>query len=263
MLQSRLTGPHDSGTRWLLCAARRSAFLGISILTLSCGSDSISGPSGTALSGTVALQDAWGNDLADFSGVTVSVGGSSLQAVTDENGSWRIDDVPAGRYDVTLAKATFGTMRILDQAVVGSTTTAPKITMASTPTVQALIDSIYVDTLGGISFYFVDGHLSPRPPANSKLAVAVIFLSKSATVSPDPASYDQWNASLGIDGTSAQFKMALPVDGTRATFGSGTQLFVAGYSNSAACSCYDDPATKKRVFTNTGPRGNVVRFTVQ
>ena len=259
MPQAQLSRPYDNGARWLA----RAAFLGISILTLSCGRDSITNPSGTALSGTVSLQDAWGNDLDDFSGVTVSVGGLSLKAVTDKNGSWHIDDVPAGRYDLILVKAAFGTMRILDQAVVGSSTTAPKITMASTPTVQALIDSIYVGTLSGMSFYFVDGHLSAPPPANSKLAVAVIFLSKNESVSPDPASYDQWSASLGLDGKSSEFKMALPVDGTRATFGSGTQLFVTGYSNSAACSCYDDPATKKRVFTNTGPRGNVVRFTVQ
>jgi hypothetical protein len=262
MPQSQLSCPNRDA-RSLVRAARRSAFLGMSILTLSCGRDSISGPSGTALSGTVALQDAWGNDLDDFSGVAVSVGGLSLKAVTDKNGSWHIDDVPAGRYDITLAKATFGMMRILDQAVVGTTTTAPKITMASTPTLQALIDSIYVGTLSGISFYFVDGHLSAPPPASSKLAVTVIFLSKSETVSPDPASYDQWNASLGLDGKSSTFRMALPVDGMRASFGSGTQLFVAGYSNSAACSCYDDPATKKRVFTNTGPRSNVVRMTVQ
>jgi hypothetical protein len=259
----RLSRTHNAAAGWLARATRRSAVLGITILTVSCGSDSISGPSRTALSGTVVLQDAWGNDLDDFSGVAVTVDGLSLTAVSDKDGSWRIDDVPAGRHDLTLAKATFGTMRILGQDVSGTSTGAPKITMAETPTVQALIDSIYVGKLSGISFYFVDGHLSAPPPANSKLAVAVIFLSKSVSVSPGPASYDQWNASLGLDGKSSTFTMALPVDGTRATFGAGTELFVAGFSNSAACSCYDDPATKKRIFTNTGPRGNVVRLTVQ
>jgi hypothetical protein len=263
MTQSRLTRPRDGRTYWPVRAARRFACLAVAILSMSCGRDSISGPSGTTLFGSVALQDAWGNELDDSSGVVVSIDGLSLKTVTEKNGAWRIDDVPAGRHDIRLAKATFGTMRILGQDVTGSVASAPKITMAATPTVQALIDSIYVGTLSGISFYFVDGHLSAPPPANSKLAVEVIFLSKSETVSPDPASYDQWNASFGLDGKSSTFTMALPVDGTRATFGSGTQLFIAGYSNSAACSCYDDPATKKRVFTNTGPRGNVVRLTVQ
>jgi hypothetical protein len=135
--------------------------------------------------------------------------------------------------------------------------------MALTPTAQAIIDSIYVTTLSGMSFYFVDGHLSAPPPANSKLAITVIFLSKSENVSPAPGAYDQWNASLAIDGHSQTFTMALPVDGTRATFGAGTQLFVAGYATSAACSCYTDPATHNRVFTNTGPRSNVVRLTVK
>src|SRR5262249_51881701 len=97
-----------TGTHCLVRAARLCSFLGMTILPLSCGRDGISSPSGTALSGTVALKDAWGNDLADSSGVTVSIDGLSLKAVTDKNGSWHIDDVPAGRYNIILTKATFG-----------------------------------------------------------------------------------------------------------------------------------------------------------
>jgi hypothetical protein len=240
---------------------RRAIILGAAVLAQACGRDGISGPTGVALSGSAVLQDAWGNELDDFSGVAISVDGLSLQTVTDKSGAWRIDEVPGGHYELTFKKAAFGTMRILGQAVAGPSTVAPKITMALTPTVQAFIDSIYVTTLGGMAFYFVDGHLSATPPANAKVIASVIFLSKSETVSP--ASYDQWNASFSLDGKLSTFTMALPVDGTRSTFGAGTQLFVAGYANSAACSCYTDPATDKRVFSNTGPRANVVQFTVK
>jgi hypothetical protein len=243
----------------IACAARRSVVFATGILALACGRDSIAGPRGTALSGTVALQDAWGNDLNDFSGVAVSIDGLSLHATTDKNGAWHIDDVPAGHRDITLAKPTFGTMRILGEDITGSTTVTDKVPMAVTPTVQAVIDSLYVGTLGGMPFYFIDGHLSAPPPANAKSGIAVIFLGKSESVSP--SSHDQWNASFGP--ASSTFTIPLSVDGTRATFGAGTQLFVAAYANSVVCSCYDDPVTKVRVFTNTGPRSTVVRLTVQ
>lgn len=242
---------------------RRMIIVGAAILVQACGSDAVDAPTGGFLSGTVQLQDAWGNDLPDFSGVAVTVDGGSAQAVTDKSGAWTITNLPDGKYDITLKKATFGTMRILGQDVAGPSTVTAKVGMAVTPTVQAIIDSIHVSSLSGTDFYFVDGHLSAPPPANSKQTTAIIFVSaKGDAVSPDPATYDQWNASFGVGGT-LEFTMLLPVDGTRATFGAGTTLFIAGYANSAVCSCYDDPVTKKRVFSNTGPRGNVVRLTVQ
>lgn len=243
---------------------RRAIAVGATILVQACGSDAITAPNGVPLSGSVTLQDTWGNNLLDYSGVEVSIDGLSAHATTDKDGAWRIENVPAGRYGVTLKKATFGTMRIFDQPVVGASSVAPKITMATTATAQAIIDSIYVSTLGGMDFYFVDGHYSAPPPASAKGNVAVIFLSKkSDAVSPDPATYDQWNASIDVSGRSSTFTMALSVQGTRATFGAGTTLFVAGYASSFACSCYDDPVTKNRVFSNVGPRSNVVQMTVK
>ena len=258
-----LPSRHAKGTRRrITLRALATVVIGAMTLVQGCGSDA-TGPKRGTLSGNVLLQDTFGNELDDFSGVAVTVDGTPGQSVTDKSGNWRIDDFPAGRYDITLKKATFGTMRILNVAVVGASTTVPKITMAVTPTYQAIVDSIYVGTLSGMEFYFIDGHLTAPPPANAKLSVAVVFLStKSDAVSSDPKTYEQWNASLGL-GAGSTFKMALPVVGTRSTFGQGTQVFVAGYATSAACSCYDDPATKNRVFSNAGPRGNVARFTVK
>lgn len=232
-------------------------------LSQACSRDGISGPAGVALSGNVHLQDAWGNDLDDFSGVAISLDGALTQAVTDKGGAWHIDDVPAGHHDITLTKATFGTMRIYGQDVAGPSTVAKTIFMSTTPTAQAIIDSIWVNTLSGTAFYFVDGHLSAPPPANSKLSATVLFVSKREGVSSDPAAYDQWYGSFDISGKQSTFTMLLPVDGTRASFGAGTQLFATAYATSATCSCYDDPATKNRVFSNAGPHANVVRFTVK
>lgn len=258
-----LPSRHPNGaSRKITLRALATVVIGTTTLLQACGGDA-TGPMHGTLVGNVSLQDTFGNDLDDFSGVAVTVDGTPGQSVTDKSGNWRIDDFPAGRYDITLKKATFGTMRILNVAVVGASTTAPKITMALTPTYQAIVDSIYVGSLSGMEFYFIDGHVTTPPPANAKISANVVFLStKSDAVSSDPKTYEQWNASLGF-GHGSTFTMALPVVGTRSTFGQGTQIFVTGYATSAACSCYDDPATKNRVFSNVGPRGNVVRFTVK
>jgi len=235
----------------------------VATLAYGCGGDAINGPGQSALSGTLSLQDVWGNNLDDFSGVTVSVDGLAARAVTDKAGAWKIDGLVPGRYDITLKKDAFGTMRIFDQPVVGASSVTPTIAMARTPTHQAIVDSVRVGTLSGTEFYFIDGHFSAPPPANAKASVAVVFLStKGESVSSDPASYQQWNASIGLSASST-FTMALPVAGTRSTFGQGVTIFVAGYASSVACSCYTDPTTKNRVFSNAGPRGNVVRFTVK
>ena len=121
--------------------ARRAFVLGAAILLQACGSDAVNAPTGVPLSGSVVLQDTWGNNLLDYSGVVVSVDGLSAQAVTDRDGVWHFDDLPVGRYDITLKRATFGTMRILNQPVVGASSDAPKITMAVTPTAQAIVDA--------------------------------------------------------------------------------------------------------------------------
>lgn len=219
---------------------------------------------GTArIRGSAALQDAWGNDLADRSGVEVTVDGESSRATTDASGAWRLDGVAAGHHDVTFTKSGFGQFRLLDQPMPPDESVLPTVTLATTPTVQAIIDSIYVGTLGGQSFFFVDGHLSEPPPANAKSTVVVVFWSRNASVSPDPNEYEQWNASFSLSGASTTFTEAAPVEGTRSNFPVGTQVYVAGYVNSNACSCWTDAATGRRVFSNTGPRSNVVRFTIE
>lgn len=255
--------PRGRTGRRHIIPARTMLVVALATLTYGCGGDAMSGPGQSTLSGSLLLQDVWGNNLDDFSGVTVNVDGLGASAVTDKNGDWRIGGLVPGRYDITLKKDAFGTLRIFDQPVVGASSVAPTITMARAATHQAIVDSVHVGTLSGTEFYFIDGHLSAPPPANAKGSAAVVFLStKSESVSSDPASYQQWNASISLS-SSATFTMALPVDGTRSTFGQGVTIFVAGYATSVACSCYTDPTTKNRVFSNAGPRANVVRFTVK
>jgi hypothetical protein len=236
-----------------LCAA---------ILAQAC-SDSTS-PSRGTLTGTVVLEDGWANRIGDdFSGVAVSVDGMSTGAVTDTSGAWHIDSVPAGNHDITFKKVTFGTVVLAGQAVAGPSTAAPDIVMALTPWQQAIIDSIYIVTRLSKDYYVVDGHLSAPPPANARFGSTVAYFGRTATVSPDPSSFDQWNSGVDPTGKSSKFSISLPADAMRSTFGVGAHIFAVAYVSATACTCYPDNPTAKPFFSNTGPRANVVQLTVK
>lgn len=237
-----------------------SALMLCATITSACG-DSVSPSLGT-LTGSVVLQDAWTNRLDDFSGVAVSVDGVSAGAVTDGTGAWHVDGVPYGPHDVTFKKSTFGTVRLSHQAVAAPSTTAPNVTMAITPWQQAVIDSVYLAPRGGKDSYVVDGHLS-AVPTGLGLVFTVAFFGKTSAVSVDSTSFDVWSSSVTTTAKSATFSMSLPADVARSTFVSG-QAFVTAYTSAFGCTCYPEQMTSsKPVYTNTGPRANVVQVSIK
>src|SRR5215831_8965683 len=133
----------------------------VALFAQACSGDATA-PRKGALTGTVVLQDSWATTLGDFSGVTVSIDGLTLSAVSDPAGSWRIDGVPVGKHDLLFKKATFGSGRIAGQVVDESSpsTTTPPMFLAITPWEQAIIDSVHVVTKLGRDSYVIDGHMS-------------------------------------------------------------------------------------------------------
>ncbi len=245
----------------LTFALRHAIALGAAPLALACH-DNVS-PSRGTLTGTVVLQDSWGNRLDDFSGAAITVDGVSTTAITDAAGAWHIDEVPSGMHTVTFQKATFGTVQLTGQVVSGPSATAPGVTMALTPWEQAVIDSIHLVTRAGKDYYMVDGHLSAPPPANAKYVSAVVYMGKTSAVSPDPTSFGQWGTFGDITGKSSTFSAPFSVDAAQSTFGQGAQVYVAAFLSAAVCTCYPTDPAEKPFYTNTGPRANVVALTIK
>jgi hypothetical protein len=253
--------------RWT-SASRGTVVLFAAALAAAC--HDMASPSTGTLSGTVALQDSWANRFTDFSGVTVTLDGNTTGATTDPTGAWHLDGVPSCRHDIAFKKETFGTVHILSQSVSGPSTTAPDIVMAITPWQQAIIDSIYVATQPGPDgrvrdYYVADGHLSAPPPALA-VASAILFLGKTAAVSPDTSSYDRFTLSF-ITGKSSKFSAILEVNAIHSTFGVGTRVFATTYVSPQFCSCYPDlsvlSVNARPFFSNTGPRANVVELIIK
>lgn len=247
-------------------SACRAIVLGAALFSGACHD---LGPRKFNLAGTVALQDSWANRLDDFSGVEVALDGHAASTFTDKAGAWHIDKVPSGTHDITYTKTAFGTVRIARLAVNELATTVPDVTMALTPSQQAIIDSIYMRTsttpAGTDVFFRIDGHLSAPPPDSAKVVSVVAFLGKTAGVSPDTTSFERSNTFTDRTGKLSSFFVIFSADELVKAFGTGTQVFATAYVNGAACSCTPDPreaGAAKPVFSGTGPRGNVIELTI-
>jgi hypothetical protein len=241
--------------------ARRVGILGIGLVSLACGADSVS-PNPATISGTVVLQDAWGNVFADRSGVDVAVTGFSRHATTDNVGAWHLDGVPVGRHDVTFTKAAFGTMRVSGQTVSSPSTIVDDVVMGQAPWQRAVIDSIYIATQAGHDVYLVDGHLAAAAPDSAIISVTSAVMGRTSSVSADPATFLVWGSGVKAGRKATTFSIALPASSAQTNFGSGTQVFVTAFAVSA-CGCYTDPATQRSVYTTPGPRANVVPVTIK
>src|SRR5689334_13545296 len=134
-------------------AALHTTAICAAIAVSSC-SDSTA-PHHVSLAGNVVLFDAWATRLEDFSGVTVTIGGSTSSAKTDTTGAWRLDNVPVGPHDIIFTKSGFTTVQVLGQPISDTTTAAPSVNLAIPPWQQAIIDSIYVATRSGHDYYIV------------------------------------------------------------------------------------------------------------
>lgn len=240
----------------------RALLVGLGLALHACGGDTVS-PDPATVSGTVLLQDAWGNFPNDFSGIDVAVDGFATHATTDKSGAWHIDGAPAGQRALTFTKAPYATMRIPNQTVKSPSTTVDIVTMGQAPFQQAVIDSIHVVTVAGRETFLVDGHLSAPPPANAKFGAVYAVFGGSSAVSSDPATYLLYGNGLDFTGKLSTFSISLPGANVRSIFGLAGQAYVTVFATSPACGCYTDPKTQRTVYTTAGPRGNVVLMTIK
>lgn len=75
-------------------------------------------PSGV-LSGDITLADEYSRVLGDFSGVEVSVEGTSYSTVTNADGYWKFDELPSGTYMIRYTRDGFAERRVQNFQFVG------------------------------------------------------------------------------------------------------------------------------------------------
>jgi hypothetical protein len=69
--------------------------------------------------GEISLSNGYGSLTQSYSGVKVSIDGTSLAAITDDTGFYELKNVPGGTYNFTLSKPGFGTVRWFGVSIQG------------------------------------------------------------------------------------------------------------------------------------------------
>jgi hypothetical protein len=64
------------------------------------------------LQGNVALVDVKGDTLLNYSGITIQIQGTQFHTTSNSTGSWSLDNLPAGIYNIILTKPGFDTLII-------------------------------------------------------------------------------------------------------------------------------------------------------
>ncbi|MBU3743173.1 MAG: carboxypeptidase regulatory-like domain-containing protein [Sediminibacterium sp.] len=65
------------------------------------------------ITGAIQLVDLDGKMIADASGVSITIDQSSVSTQTLANGSWKLDSIPFGTYDLSISKSGYGTAKIM------------------------------------------------------------------------------------------------------------------------------------------------------
>ncbi len=121
--------------------------------------NSTSSSGGGSISGKVILFDSEGAVLTDYSGVQVSIDGTSRLFITDSSGEWQFAGLSNGMYDVTATKPGFGAYHWYEEPINTGHTESATIALAEMPNYAPLLGSVLYGTTPDDSsapFYYVN-----------------------------------------------------------------------------------------------------------
>ncbi len=276
----------------------------VAVLAFSSCRDQLNGPNSTAsagtLTGTVTLGSEWGfspGALGSSAGVTIVLDNTSLSTTSDSTGYWKLENVPAGNYDVTISKFGFGLTCIYGVTVQGpGTTFIPEVALgvlpASAPdlasagignvTIDSTVDSITVDTE-----HVQELELHWNTPLDRDWAGLCVYLDKDSLEQPagvhlysvlnGASPWQGWFDPLTSDttvpfSTSNSGLLTCSVSALHAAgILSGTRVYItlAQYDpytiNGAAPNntfAYYDPVHNQQRLISPSPRSNVIAVTI-
>jgi hypothetical protein len=218
------------------------------------------------ITGQVILFDAEGNQAADNSGVAVSADNTSINAKTAANGRWVLDSVPAGTYDVSYAKAGYGTVKTMGlnhQANNNAATNLPrtlalnavsviKVTAIQTeafdanPTLKPLISAGLMENGVLIEPLFTNPTASAKPIR--------LFFSDKAGAGPGDYLATEKNRYPGKQGVSEDYNYNLTWFAARG-FKPGQTVYVTAYGDGFKDDEYANPLTGLSVFPSLSAAG--------
>lgn len=225
------------------------------------------------ITGNVVVINVNQERVADKGGVIVTVEGSSVSCVSDQNGRYTLKGLAPGFYNITWSKGEFGYTRYIGvECNHEGVSSGPKVWVVEIPrfSVEGLRDSLWDRSV--IMTGKAVGTL-----AGSTAAIR-FFIGTTPDVSWDPSKHiftcqgfspipDQLLGKIGAGSiSSSALQFALPLDQPNlgaAGVVSGATVYVVAYADGVPSQSYDDILTGRRVFTTINPvPSNVVRVTL-
>jgi hypothetical protein len=234
----------------LLCITLSAVF------ALNCRTITTSPPSTGSIAGRVILYDSNQTIMTDFSGIHVSIDGTSKSMVTDSTGNWLFSGLAGGMYDVTASKTGYGTYHWYQQNVGDGRVYELSAALATLPTFTPVISDPHIDGSGfsaslcgygvpllGIACYCdVDSNVQP-----SDSHLMVFDLSRNPHPTTIDISYDRLLAAGARPGQALYISSAV-------VFG--------GYSSDWNSSFVDPAHNNELRYASNGPKSNVVAVTM-
>ena len=221
-----------------------------------------SGIPGTIL-GKVILYDTLYDNLGyvildDASGVTVSVEGATLKAITDKDGKYSIPDVPPGTYLIAFSKDGFATDK-LHLSFAGNGTESKSDELIRISFISPTLVLRAFDTNGIATFTF--GVLDTISGNAVNSIRGDVFFGRSENISPlDPNSYvvdlsANGSGFLNKTGNFQVNKSSL----LKAGFSTGEKIYCVLYAGKVTVNYYSDYNSFKNIFTSFSPYTSIVK----
>ena len=235
----------------------------VSIGFYSCRSTTSPLSSGS-VAGRVILFDSNYAPLTDLSGVLVHVDGSSIAAVTDPLGAWKLTGISEGLHDITATKAGYGTYHWYEQNINAGNLDVGTVALAQMPSFTPVING--VGYFGSTLSFWVKGAYDSLPPH----VEAAGYCDLDSTVQPsDPHLLVALNTDSRSGGGIYFGRVDLIAAGVRpgqTLYFSSSNVFVRdtdNYSVASYSTIFGDPAhNHQHRFASTGPKSNVIAVTM-
>jgi hypothetical protein len=191
-------------------------------------------------------------------GVKVTIEGTDplITIATDDEGAFKVNDLPTGTYHLLFQKPGFGTYKLLGYTFIGGS--QPFLVAAVLyPLPQTKIKDISIKIGKQFNYTYLSSVVSVDLPEEFESLYFRYYLSNSSDVSP--SNYLITDAVAGYQSPQSTFSFAIDTE----MFPPGSDLYMVVYPCTETMSSYLDLDTGNEIYTSISLQGsNVVTATI-
>lgn len=221
-------------------------FIFLFISLSSCGGDDggdppVTLPSTADIQGGVNLYDE-GTDRLESSNMEISISGSSISSLTDDQGSFILADVPHGSVTLTYEKSGYGTYKYFISNLSSNLVIAENPSLGKLSQTRVITCAVSTDANEVTISSVTNG-------TNTTKRYLRYFLGTDDQVNRE--NYSAVTSGFESDpGTNPAKHRFTKQDLIDLGFASGSQVYVKVYGDSFWANDYEDPSLNRRVFPN-------------